>query len=40
MVSQKNNNKINRKEPYYDIIENSIKQGTILLDDVKRKIII
>jgi len=27
----------NRKDPNYDIIENSIKQGTILLDDVKRK---
>ena len=26
-----------RKDPNYEIIENSIKQGTILLDDVKRK---
>ena len=25
--------------PNYKIIENSVKQGTILLDDVKRKLI-
>ena len=35
--SQNRINIDNRKDPNYDIIENSIKQGTILLDDVKRK---
>ena len=30
-------NSINGKNPNYDIIENSIRQGTILLDDVKSK---
>ena len=27
----------NRKDPNYEIVENSIRQGTILLEDVKRK---
>ena len=36
--SRKNNSKISsRRDPNYEIVENSIRQGTILLEDVKKK---
>ena len=36
-LNKQNSDYIDRNDPNYKIIENSVKQGTILLDDVKRK---